>query len=424
MINSIIESTYPLSFRKKDAQTLGRHLKLRNSVELVGVKRVGISNFLRFFLYHKDIISTYINHNEKHLFVPVDLNDLIERELQPFWILLFKRLLDAVDQSELSVQTQKKISSLFLASIQSQDLFLTLEYLREAVQLILAENIYPTFFLLRFDRLDQAITKEFFNNLQGFIENSAHRISFVFTSFRPLDQIKPDVFTRPELASFSHIMDLHPASITDMRVIYESMKDKFDLKMSKSMENAVLKISGGHVQYLYLILVILHEKISSTADLPEGDIIQLVVSDERIRLQSEEIWESLSKDEKDILVQVVSEKKNTQKPSYLQRTGILDENNTVFSPLFAQYLSQMSKSNDESVEFSRKEHRLYTLLFEHKDQICEREKIIHEVWPEYEEVGVSDWTIDRLVARLRQKLILQKSQYSVVTVKTRGYKLV
>jgi DNA-binding winged helix-turn-helix (wHTH) protein len=81
-------------------------------------------------------------------------------------------------------------------------------------------------------------------------------------------------------------------------------------------------------------------------------------------------------------------------------------------------------SNHESVEFSKKELHLYSLLLENKDEICERDTIIHSVWPEYEEMGVSDWTIDRLVARLRQKLTAQKSPYSVVTVKTRGYKLV
>jgi DNA-binding response OmpR family regulator len=46
------------------------------------------------------------------------------------------------------------------------------------------------------------------------------------------------------------------------------------------------------------------------------------------------------------------------------------------------------------------------------------------VWPEYEEFGVSDWTIDRLIARLRAKLKQQQSTYTIVTVKTRGYKLV
>jgi len=46
------------------------------------------------------------------------------------------------------------------------------------------------------------------------------------------------------------------------------------------------------------------------------------------------------------------------------------------------------------------------------------------VWPEVEGLGVSDWAIDRLVARVRSKLKKQKSKVRIVTVKTRGYKLI
>ena len=60
----------------------------------------------------------------------------------------------------------------------------------------------------------------------------------------------------------------------------------------------------------------------------------------------------------------------------------------------------------------------------HKDNICEREKIIEAVWPEVEAFGVSDWAIDRLAARVRQKMKLQKNSFEIQTVKTRGYKLI
>lgn len=67
---------------------------------------------------------------------------------------------------------------------------------------------------------------------------------------------------------------------------------------------------------------------------------------------------------------------------------------------------------------------LFNLLAENRGEVCEREQIIKTVWPEYEEVGVSDWTIDRLVARLRTKLKSQKNNYAIKTVRTRGYRLI
>jgi DNA-binding winged helix-turn-helix (wHTH) protein len=58
------------------------------------------------------------------------------------------------------------------------------------------------------------------------------------------------------------------------------------------------------------------------------------------------------------------------------------------------------------------------------NDVCERERIIERVWPEAETFGVSDWAIDRLVARLRNKLKSQNAKEEIITVKTRGYKLI
>ena len=97
----------------------------------------------------------------------------------------------------------------------------------------------------------------------------------------------------------------------------------------------------------------------------------------------------------------------------------------IFSPLFGNYLDKEieKKERGEGGDFTKKEKMLYEHLFKNLSKVCERERIIEAVWPESEELGVSDWTIDRLVARLREKLNIQKSKYQVVTVKTRGFKL-
>ncbi len=422
----ITESAYPIEFRKKDAALLGEHLRLRHSVELIGMKRVGISNFLRFFLYHKDIVSTYISKTEKHLFIPVDLNDLVERELQPFWILTLKRVSDAAEASTVPNETKKKIQSLFLQSIQIQDNFLTTENIKNALLLLISEGFIPTLFLLRFDRMKEAATPEFLTNIQSLIDATNKQVAFVFTSVRPLDQIREDIFSRKELSTFSHLLYLHPASNKDAKIIFQSAQGKYGTHFSPDALDTVLKLSGGHAQYLYLSQIILYEK-QNEKDFTQidADIEKVLLSDERIKLQSEEIFESLTKPEQDVLKKISTSKEVEITPParYLEDTGIV-VNSKVFSPLFATFLATYAKNHKETIEFSKKEHKLFSFLKKNIDTICERDDIIHAVWPEYEETGVSDWTIDRLVARLRQKLILQKSPYSVVTIKTRGYKLI
>lgn len=164
-----IESSYPLAFRSKEAAELGQHLKHQHSVVLIGMKRVGISNFLHFFLYHPDVTKTYIADGKKHLFIPVDLNDLVEREIYPFWMLTLKRILDAVENSTLDNAVKKYIETLFLESIQSKNLFLLIESVRRAIIKIVGRDLIPTIFFIRFDRIANAATPEFFPIFRGFV---------------------------------------------------------------------------------------------------------------------------------------------------------------------------------------------------------------------------------------------------------------
>jgi DNA-binding winged helix-turn-helix (wHTH) protein len=323
-------------------------------------------------------------------------------------------------------EIKQKISSLFLQSIQLQDNFLTIENIKKALLLLISENVIPTIFLLRFDRMKQAATPEFFNNLQGLIAATHNNLALVFTSDRPLDQIRPDIFSREELTTFSHLHYLLPAQPEDAKIIFRTIQNKYNIEYPTLIENELLRISGGHMQYLYLIHTILQEQFhrKKNISITSGSLFASVLSDERITLQSEEIFESLSSSEKSILNKliaknVVSSKKEIK---YIFDSGIIQDN-SFFSPLFEKYL-ETKTTVQGSIEFSKKEHLLYSFLKNNLDEICERDSIIHNVWPESEETGVSDWTIDRLVARVRQKLLSQKSEFSIITVKTRGYKLV
>lgn len=427
-----IEANYPITFRSDDAKALGEHLKLRHSVELVGAKRVGISHFLRFFLYHPKVVDTYIDHRQEHLFVPVDLNDLVEVEVFPFWILTFQRLVDSIAKSTLSAELKKDINGLFVDAIQSRDVFLTVEGLRKALLTIVNAGVMPTIFLIRFDRLSPVINQDFFANLRGLREATAQKLAYVFTSFRAIYEIVPHVFEKKLLTVFSQPMFLKPAKLTDVKTIFETFEARYNIKPSKEVEEKLIELCGGHVQYLHLSLIILNQRIKDK-QIDASDLLKVLTGDERINLQSEEIWESLSGAEKAILLDVFKGNKITSEKRregyYLWVTGIVrekDGKDGVFSPLFEFYLESIGNRKQEVIvaaDFTKKENLLYKFLFENIDNICEREAIIENVWPESEELGVSDWTIDRLVARLRAKLKAQKSKYNIVTVKTRGYKL-
>lgn len=427
MTAGVIESSYPIGFRETEARELGRQIKNRHSVVLVGMKRVGISNFLRFFLNHKGIAKEYIQDNQKHLLITVDLHDLVERELSPFWILTFKRIVDSVYRDLADEKLKKHIDTLFLDSIQANNLFLTIDNIRQALVLLVDRGILPTIFFIRFDRISESANPDFISNIMGLVDSTSQRLSYVFTSFRNLHELSPQMFPRASISSFAHDMYLKPAAKEDIVTIYNTYRHKFRIGLGKGLEKDLFELVDGYIQYLQLSLIILHEnkKIVEGAE----ELKNLLLSDERIVLQSEELWESLSEGEKKVLLSVVQNKhigdKQKKDGKYLWDTGIINIHNKIFSKLFLDFVEGKEKeARDSSGELSKKEHTLFDLLQKNAEQICEREHIVQQVWPEAEAFGVSDWAIDRLAARLRNKLKLQKSEFEIQTIKTRGYKLI
>ncbi len=423
----IIETTYPFEFRKNEAKKLGNFINNRRSVVLTGMKRVGISNFLRFFLYHPGISKKYLD-GRKHVFIPVDLNDLVEREIYPFWVLTFKRIADSVEKSELPPNIKKQIEAYFLDSIQSQDLFLTIENLRKSLVYLTENGFLPTIFFLRFDRIKEAITHDFFANFQGLIDATHGKLSYVFTSERALDVLVPEVFTKQSVLVFADNLYIKPAEKQDTKIIFESSIKTNKLKFDSETSKELLKFVDGHTQYLLYGLISLSENLNS---ITKKDLFNFLKNDERISLQSEELWESLYPEEQEILLKVFNKEKLNQSEiknaKYLINTGFFNlETFEIFSPIFESYVgakSEEKKKEKNATELSKKEHALLSYLEINKDKVCEREEIIENVWPEAESFGVTDWAIDRLIARLRAKMANLNKNYEIVTIKTRGYKL-
>lgn len=424
MMKRVTEASYPIEFRARDARTLGERLSHHDSVVLIGAKRVGISNFLRFFLYHEAIGSTYIKNSTPHLFITVDLNDLVERNIVPFWTLLLTRLVDSVQRSPLAEAVKRQCRRLFVQSIQLKDVFFTLDCVQKVLEAIVAGGLYPTIFLIRFDRMSDVATPEFFNNLQGLKEAAHQKLSYVFTSYRPLYDLAPSVFPKSVLSVFARDMFLAPAAPADMKIIFGTLAQRYHTNVTEDVRDALISLSGGHVQYLHLAILKLYEEKNHPTDL-----LSHLASDEQIQLLSEELFESLTKIEKEAVIAVrrgdAIDVGVRQSASYLWNTGIVLETHGkhhIFSPLFAHYLGTLATGSGNG-EFTKKEHLLFSFLQSHEHDLCERDAIIEAVWPESRDMGVSDWAIDRLVARVRAKLKVQRSGYEVVTVKTRGYKL-
>ncbi len=358
----ILETLYPLYFRKLQAAQLGQEIKNRHSVVLVGMKRVGISNFLRFFLYHQKIQETFVSDNKKHLFIPIDLNDMVEREIFPFWILTFKRLVDTVNLTNLPSETKQEIENLFLNSIQINDQFMMIENIRKTLSKIIDHGFLPTLFLIRFDRMQEAATENLFANLRGLQDSMHSQLSFVITCFRPLEDLVPKL-KKSFLSSFTKPMFLCPASKEDQEIILDTYQVRYNLKLNQDQKNQLFDLVGGHIRFLQLALIFLNEN----SHLPFEKALTQLTRDERIMLQAEELWESLNKEEQQVLKNIISSKSNSvsQPHKYLVETGFIKQDKNgyiIFAKLLEEYIKSHTliiNNSENSLEFTKKKLALF-----------------------------------------------------------------
>jgi len=251
---------------------------------------------------------------------------------------------------------------------------------------------------------------------------------YIFTGYRTLYELSPTVFTKPSLSAFSQTMYIRPANSKDSLVILKTNEEKFHLHLDRSFEEKIIEQTSGHAHYLQLALIIINE-LRKEHNLNQKRFFEKLASDERIILQSEEIYNGLDQDEKDILRKLCQgkiNKKELMNSHYLIKAGVVTDKMKFFSPLFDHYLRSINGLGvkRQQTDLTEKEKKLFYLLMNNFNHLCDRLLIQDEVWPEYEEIGISDWAIDRLVSRLRNKLHLQNQPYRIVTIRTKGFILI
>lgn len=429
--HSIIpEAVYPASFRQQETDDILTILRQHQSVTIVGMKRVGVSNFLRF-ITHNPKIRARLNNGKQTVFVYLDTNDLTEITLQQFWLLLLKRLHDTA--TELPTTKQEEVDKIYqrtIATGNAEPLFL-LEGIKEIAAIYASTEYYLVIALARFDRLLPVFSETFFANLQSIVDIASEHITYIFTTYLPFSKLCREIYFAAKFSMFTKTYYLKPLAPQDLYLIIDAFERQRDITLPKEVRDILVHLSGGHVQLLQLCLVVVSE-IHTSPNTDEGTLLLTLNPDERIGLQCDEILESLTPEEKSYLL---AGQPSSQKPSdYLLDTGIMIKNGSpvstpggqkLFSAVFERYLQhkqkELSLPQYPFSDLTKKETLLLTYLVDHKGEICPRDEMIGAVWPEFEDI--SDWALDQLVSRLRRKLEGQGAQMKIKTNRGKGYQL-
>jgi hypothetical protein len=153
-----------------------------------------------------------------------------------------------------------------------------------------------------------------------------------------------------------------------------------------------------------------------------------ILSNSSLMRKAVAVFDRLSDADKVTVRLILQGEKSVDTSEYLYETKVVVNNNIgipYWRHIKQKLVSSISQHASHSVDFylTSTERDVLTLLLETK-QIVTREQVAEHIWHENWEEKYSDWAIDQLMHRLREKLSLTKSPYTIQTKKGQGFFLV
>lgn len=236
----------------------------------------------------------------------------------------------------------------------------------------------------RFDTLSPA-SATLFGNLRAMRDAFKYKLTYVTSTRRPLDQ-------HTELAElfFANTLWLGPLSESDVRWNVARYAQRKGTNWDEATVGGILRFSGGYPSLLRAVC----EACSDGTPLEARSLTEHPAVKRRVA----EFWADQPEEDD------------------LRRSGLVGQ------PLLCSGRFPLTDQ-----QLTAKEHLLLEYLRQHPNQVCDKDDLIHAVWPEDRifERGVRDDSLAQLIRRLREKIEPDPSSPShIFTVPGRGYRYV
>jgi energy-coupling factor transporter ATP-binding protein EcfA2 len=378
---------YPSDYRAREVGEIIHSASVGECVAVVGLSGSGKSNLLGF------IAQRIKRPRPCPRFILVDCNRLGENSIGAFWRLVLTSLNLSSSIPPQTIQSkgedQRKGNTPTM-----KDELTTLE---EAME---QEMAGEQRLCLLFDRFDALMQEDWFEaiagNLRALRDAHKYRLTYVIAARRLLD-------SSLELAElfFGHTLWLGPLEYRD--ALWSAQRDarRFSSsgtqEWSESVLEKIVAISWGYPSLLRAIC----EAYAGGASL-EAEALRLHPT---VARRVAEFW--MDKPDAEGLRQ-----------SRLEGLPLLGQ------PAGEPRTIQSISSIFDTSQLTAKEHLLLEFLLAHSNKVCEKDDLIHAVWPEdvIFQQGIRDESLAQLVRRLRVKIEPDPAEPKYIhTVPGRGY---
>lgn len=256
------------------------------------------------------------------------------------------------------------------------------------------------------------------------------QVSLIF--YFNIDLTHPEVAKHLKTSIFGNIIYFPLYSFEDSKLFIKVLEKEWKISLSEDQIEKIVVNCGGYFWLVKQVVRVLREnpeiKVSDT------------VNNNRVKLTLEQFYESLFPSERTVLQSIILGRKienDVEKHSltYLEKIGLV-ENYKIRIPFLENYIRTFlphisAEIRDNHIyinfvnvdsHFSQKEKRVFKTLIKNKSKLVTRDELAKSIWPVNTDEFYSDWAVDRILARLRQKIkLLGFSKDIIKTERNKGY---
>lgn len=415
-------------------------LAQEHCVALIGLSNSGKSYLMRS-IASDDIENAYQKTTGTHVvMIYVDCNRAVAISAQAFYEIVLRSAMERLSKV-LRSDARDKLFAHHEAVTEAGTAFnASLSFNLALTELCESADFDICFLLDEFDEIYAALDERALLNLRALRDRFLGQLMFITATARRHPHIRGADFQDEFSEMFSQATFPMPLLEEEQA---NAMLTQCGIEFEDEEKKAVcIELAGGHLGMLLSISEVIR-------DLPAGSrqkLIEQVVRSPQPRAESLKLWSQLTDEERGYL-EILALESEAGVPdhvlSHLTSIGLLHKGE-IFSPIFTKFIGARARSANVSERgvyldpdsgdvwvdgiripvLTDLEFRLLKLLYDRRDKITDKYRIVVTVWGEDYLGDVDDARVEKLVSRLRSKIEPDPAEPCyLITQRGRGYKL-
>ncbi|MCW5851976.1 MAG: winged helix-turn-helix transcriptional regulator [Anaerolineae bacterium] len=430
-------SSTPIAGRAGDLAFARRCAQRGEHCSIVGVNNMGKTAVLRALEGAAPGVLT----------VYVDCNRVLEWTEVGFYELLVRAILDTLPpDAACRPQAQHAHQILVAPTTLLEDAYAFVAALRDIID---CEG-RVVLLLDEFDDLLRRLDARVFLNLRGLADQYGNALTYITATSHRLPLLRADVEPFYELFNY-RTRYLAPLTTSEAETYTQEFGDQLGVTFDAADIGFIHAQADGHpglLRALANLLAGLIDQGMTDSSERHREALAAVPHDPNIQGECVAMWNELFDNERDALAAVVAGQEPAEPAlSYVRAKHLLhsaDRGLQLLCPIFTNFVARerrLQQGDKGGVRVDRErgdvyingralppltdlEYKLLALLNQRQGQIVDKYQIVEKVWGEAYLDQVDDDRIERLVARVREKIEPDPRQPRfLTTVRGRGYRL-